>query len=62
MGDVDQEHRRAKPGYVWWCSACGKYSAEDSHGTIGKHWRGWDVSCAMHAIQVPGPYVEEPEA
>ncbi len=41
--------RFAKPGTVWVCAACGKTST-DLYGMEGKHSRGWDESCMLHAV------------
>lgn len=46
------ENRKAKPGFIWQCQACGKKS-EDLYGSIGWHSYGWDESCCMNADQVP---------
>jgi len=41
-----------KPGHVWVCGACGKQS-ETQYGFVGKHSRGWDVSCVTASAQYP---------
>lgn len=48
--DIPDE-RRAPPGAIWVCGACGK-TAEDQYGIIGDHSRGWDESCMLNAVLV----------
>lgn len=42
-----QARRRAAPGQLWQCDACGKV-AEDRYGMIGRASWGWDESCALN--------------
>lgn len=46
------EDRRAAPGNIWQCRACGK-KAEDEYGIVGWHDRGYDESCVLNSEQVP---------
>lgn len=48
--EVPQD-RRAEPGRIWQCGACGKY-AEDHFGIVGWHSHGYDESCMLNASQV----------
>ena len=47
---LEHGNRRAKPGYVWMCGACGKTS-RDRYG-FDRISHGWDESCMLHAVLV----------
>jgi len=42
------EPRKAPPGSVWVCQACGKYS-KDRFGDDPVKSRGWDASCMLNS-------------
>lgn len=61
------DETKAHEGCTWLCMACGKTNS-DQRG-MGEGTRGWDVSCALHAIHgffegkkfvlVPHPAMQE---
>lgn len=44
---IGKSNRRALPGYVWECAACGKRS-RDLYGNERISY-GWDESCVLNA-------------